>query len=322
MSEAPSTGLDVTLDRKTVLGRAQHIIAGVLNVPLQSIKIVGARRAKDGYHRVKFQNLGPSMLGAHEGLERTAVLDLSFPIELRPISELIQHYKHEEPRELFLGIGAGLRDYPKKEDMDPKESQRAFFATDVAYGVAPVEENYEVLGLPQSQRYRMPSKILRSPWPPATHFFSALNYADIPNDTFDVIQMANVLTDPQLPRTPLEQALRVLKPDTGEFAILNEFGPLKFSPHHLALMASAYGGIIDEIVFYAKKGETKEMYENGTSVISKDIVSRLKQNYHLSPEHLINGLPEGAYCVIVKKSDKPGVVFERAPDDEDDSRSS
>lgn len=303
---------DVSLDEETKLLRAQQILAGALFTSKEQVNVLSTRKLKSGYYRVTFQDLRP---GSEKMFDKSAVLDLTFPLETRPIDQIIREHQ-AEGRELFLALGAGVRDYPKKENGDPNESKRAFFATDISYGIAPHEDNFAMLNLPM--RYSTPASMMEKAWPEPTHFFNTIDDDAIPDDTFDTIQMCNVLSDPKLrtlPFSPLKNALRILKRDTGEFLIMNRLLPLEHSPYHLKLMLSTYGGIIDEVVFHALKAEPKEkqMYKKGMSVVSAEIVARLERDYHVSPEHLVNGLSEGAYCVIVKKSDRPGVKFGDMP---------
>ena len=245
--------LDTSLDKETLHLRARQILAGALHSFPELILLSRIQKIKDGY-RVKFR-LGEDALSRQSAPERTAVLDLAFPIEVRPIAEVIEQHQ-KAGRELFLGIGAGVSDYPKKINMDPKESRRAFFASDISYGLMPHEDNFASLALPK--RYMMSSKMLREPWPASTHFLNAFDYRAMPNDAFDTIQMVNVLTDPKVTKTPMQEALRMLKPDTGEFVIMNELGrPESHSLFQSNFMLKAYGGIIQEVIFYVPKEESQ-----------------------------------------------------------------
>ncbi len=316
MSEATPTNLDASLNKETRVARAQHIIAGVLKTSLDAIIISKITKTKDGY-RVRFHSTQHTILG-EQGTDRSAVLDLAFPVEVRPISDLIEHYQKAN-RELFLGIGSGVRDYPKKENADPKESQRAFFAHDVSYGIAPHEGNFAGLSLPK--RYATPSKMLRAPCPESTHFFNALDYRAVANDTFDTIQMVNVLTDRYAKTTPTQEALRMLKPDTGEFVIMNELGPESHSIFQCQFVIQSYGGIIQEVVFHTAAGEVRDELGNAKRVVPEETIARLQRDYHISPSHFAEPLASGSYCVIVKKSSDPqerGVQFilgDKQPED-------
>src|SRR3989338_5844248 len=315
--EAMPNAQDVSLDEETKTLRAQQILAGALFTSKEHVNVLGTHKLKSGYYRIRFQDLRQ---GSEKMLDKTAVLDLTFPLETKPVDQVIRQHQ-AEGRELFLALGAGVRDYPKKENGDPNESKRAYFATDISYGIAPHEDNFATLNLPV--RYSTPASMLEKAWPEPTHFFNTIDDGAIPDDTFDTIQMCNVLSDPKLrtlPFSPLKNALRILKRDTGEVLIMNRLLPLEHSPHHLQLMLSAYGGIIDEVVFHALRAEPKEaqMYKRVLSVVSAEDVARLERDYHVSPEHLVNGLSEGAYCVIVKKSDKPGVKLENMPSLDED----
>lgn len=306
MPEATPTGPDDSLNRETLSLRAQQIVAGALYASTNQITIEKIRKTRDGYHSVTFKDLRSLATEGEAIRERTAVLDLAFPLEVRPINTLIEQHGDKEHRQLFLAIGAGVRDYPKKENQDPHESQRAFFATDLAYGIAPREENFQALGgLPQ--RYAIPSSMMRHEWPEATHFFNALDYRSIPDDSFDVIQIANVLTDPRLANVSYGEIMRVLKSGIGELVILNERGIQAHSIHHTTFMAEAYGGSVHEIVFNATHAEPEEaeMFEQGLSVVTKEKAKRLQKNYHIAQDHVAHGLDEGAYCVIIKKHQKP-----------------
>lgn len=300
--EAMPNAQDASLDQETKFQRARQILAGALFKPKENINVLGTRRLKSGYYRVTFQDLRAD---ADTMFDKTAVLDLTFPIETNPIDQVIRQYQ-AEGRELFLALGAGVRDYPKKENLDPNESKRAFFATDISYGIAPHEDNYAMLDLPL--RYSTPANMLEKAWPDHTHFFNATDHSVIPDDTFDTIQMCNVLSDPRLRVSPLQDAVRALKRETGELLVMNRLSPLQHSPYQLQFMLSAYGAIIDKVIFHALNAEPKEshMYENGLSVVTPAVLEWLQHNFHVSPEHLTNGLSEGTYCVIIRKSDKKG----------------
>ena len=309
MPEAIPEKPDAKINRETLLLRAQQIIAGAVLATPDQITIRRMRKTKEGFYRVAFENKRSQNIMGEGMRERTAVLDLTFPIEVKPIAEVIEMCQKDE-RNMFLGIGSGLRDYPKKSNADPKESQRAFLVSDISYGLAPHDENFANFALPS--RYMTPTSSLKEPWPERTHFFNALDYRAIPNNVFDTIQMVNVLTDPNVLTTPLAEGLRMLKPDTGEFVIMNELGPQSHSIFHTSFMIQSYGGIIGEVIFHARKEETHEQVGSDYSVVSQQIIDRLQKTYHISPQHFTNGLAEGSYCVIAKKStssEEKGVTF-------------
>lgn len=270
----------------------------ILSVFEDHPKLGAITKREDGFYDVEFEE---DVFGTTT--KSMAVLDLNFPFTEEGISSVVAKYTKRPDRELFLSIGPGNVDYPKKYTDDKNVgTKRAFVITDTAYGIARVEENLNSLRLP-SQSYCIGSDEIQG-LPDESYLYNKIDYSGLPGDSFDTIQIANTLSDPNAYGIHLSDLVRVLKSGTGELVVITTNTPENYTLQDLKQDAGELNCQVDVLYGLEKDSTYTDRLENDRGkAIPKQLRNILREKYHAT----FGFLAPGSYVAIVRKN-KKGIV--------------
>lgn len=255
--------------------------------------ITKLQKTAGGFYRASYTIYGSN--------EATSLLDLDFPFAKEDSEVLLKKLKGEKDVQVFLSLGPGKFDYPKKENEDPQETKRAFIVVDEAYGLAKDTEMEEERFLLQIKWY-CTSRDIRSEKPERTYIYNGLS-RDAAKDSFDVIQMINVLSEPKGSifqahrRGEIPNYVNMIKPVTGELFIFNTDTPDSYPLKQVEKEVDEFGYSMEVLVDLP----------NGGMINDAGLIRKLQENYHVNPIHIVDPfrgpkeMDAGTYAVIIRK---------------------
>ena len=255
-------------------------------------------KTKGGFYRAHY-----SIYGSGRDI---SLLDLDFPFAQEDMRAVLDQYRGRYDLQMFLSLGPGQFDYPKKENGDPREETRIFFVVDNAFGLVDDREVKRERALFELNYY-IPSHKIREERPDRTYIYNGLPYDAVEN-TFDVVQMVNVLSEPkgsifQEHRSgEIGSYMRMVKPGVGELFIFNSNTPSSYPLDQVEREVQELGCSID-IFFHSPEGEHVR-HDEESKVIPKELIQKLQREYHVDPVHWQHGHHEGSYAAVIRKPQK------------------
>ncbi|MBI2612280.1 hypothetical protein HYW59_00475 [Candidatus Kaiserbacteria bacterium] len=256
--------------------------------------ITKLEKTRDGFYRAHYTIYGSN--------NETSLLDLDFPFAQEDFETLLRRIETKKDIQIFLSLGAGQFDYPKKENEDPQEANRAFFVVDKAYGFVEDTEVKKERPLLELDWY-ITSRNVRSEKPERTYFYNGLPY-DAAKNSFDIVQMINLLSEPKGSIFQEHRAgeiygyVKLIKPITGELFIFNANTPDAYPLRQVKKEVEKLGGSIEILIDLS----------DGGLITDQQLVQRLRQHYHVNPIHFEDPLTDGpqemdagTYAVIIRK---------------------
>ncbi len=299
MAKGPGGGESVkSAEQIRLENNARHILFGTHYVsnflPHPDIQVTKIKKQTDGYYAVTYKQ------HPKYGPKRTVSLDLDFPLAQENIATIVARYQ-KAGRQLFLSVGADTNDYPKIENADPSESRRAFFVSDKGYGIVANRENFALF------HDATPKEHFHSKMPHETFLFNGLDaeYPKLAEDTFDTIQLVNILSDPSSIGLRLHELIRTLKRGSGEMVIVNTNTPDVFPLEALQKVATSEKCSL-EIIFHRNERGKGDSESETKYMIPEEIVERMQQDYHISPQQFTDNSSReaGCYAAIIRKPAK------------------
>lgn len=271
------------------------------------VQITKLETAKGGFYRAYYLERKPWMTKESDPSKETALLDLEFPLSEESMVTLVARCREEAGAQLFLSFGPGIYDYPKRSDLDPKEGGRIFFVVDEGYGFVMGDQEKERESRDVfSRTHYISSKKLDEPLPEKSYLFNGMSWGPGNEDAFDIVQAANVISEPRKFGDAPDQIgsfVKMIKPRTGELFLLETSTPSAYSLKRVQREVADLGCSI-EVLFFAENPETEEQREAGQGVISEDLIARLKRDYHISDSHFYSEIEKGSYAAIIRKPEK------------------
>lgn len=253
---------------------AQYILEGVLWKPVKITKVEEKSDTSDA-------EVTYIIRGTRKAC--TALLDVTFPFAEKSVNEYIQEAQASD-KPISLIFGPGYYTSTVLRNQNPKET---YIITDMGFWLSEKGNRHLTTST------RLAQKDVLSKWTPHApncHFFNRLNLPSITENSFDMIQLVNVLSDPSVESDILPQITRLLKSETGKLFIAHTNTAAMYSLSRLQWYANQNNCDL-EILW-----EWTEEYPR----IPSDVVAQVKQEYFF--EQLTNyGGMDGFIAVLRKK---------------------
>ncbi len=193
------------MEPSKVVSSAQYILEGVLWKPVKITKAVEWSDKSD-------VEVTYVIRGTSEAC--TALLDVTFPFAEKSVNEYIQDAQSSD-KKISLIFGPG---YYTSTVLSYQNPQEEYIIADIGFWLNGKANRHLTISS------RLTQKDIFSKWIPHTpncHFFNRLHLSSIAKNSFDMIQLANVLSDPSVDDSILPQITRLLKPVDGKLFIIH-----------------------------------------------------------------------------------------------------